>query len=50
MANPLLSAEDLFTLHVTALNMTEYIHKAKNFNFSDVLPEQRLMACPVVRS
>lgn len=50
MAKPLLSAEDLFTLHVTALNVAANIHKAKNFKLSDVLPEQRLMACPVMRS
>jgi len=33
MAKPLLSAEDLFTLHVTAFNMAENIHKAKNLSF-----------------
>jgi len=32
MAKPLLSAEDLFTLHVTAFNMAENINKAKNLS------------------
>lgn len=50
MAKALLSAEDLFTLHVTAFNMAENIHKAKELKFSDELPEHRLMACTVIRS
>jgi hypothetical protein len=32
MAKPFLSAEDLITLHVTALNMAENTHKAKNLS------------------